>query len=172
MINKENSLMAEGIDPFVIARDFAAPREAVWRAWTERKSLMQWFGPRGFTMPAARMDFRPGGCFHYCLCAPDGGEMWGKFEYREIAALTRVVLVNSFSDEDGGVTRHPFSPTWPLCLLTETIFTEQDCRTTLTITSLPLDATEEECGTFDRARAGLTQGWTWTFDQLQAYLLK
>ena len=48
---------------FVITRVFNAPREKVWRAWTEREQLMQWFGPKGFTMPVAHMDFRPGGFF-------------------------------------------------------------------------------------------------------------
>jgi uncharacterized protein YndB with AHSA1/START domain len=89
------------VHPFVITRLIAAPRERVWKAWTERKQLMQWFGPKGFTMPAAKLDLRPGGTFHYCLCAPNGEETWGKFVFREIAAPARLVLVNSFSDEDG-----------------------------------------------------------------------
>lgn len=98
---------------FVIARVFNAPRELVWKAWAERERLMQWFGPKGFTMPIAKMDFRPGGTFHYCLRSADGKEMWGKFVYREIVAPERIVLVNSFSDENGNLTRHPFSASWP-----------------------------------------------------------
>jgi uncharacterized protein YndB with AHSA1/START domain len=75
---------------------------------------MQWFGPKGFKMPGAKIDFRPGGTFHYCMEAPNGEEMWGKFVYREIVAPERIVFVSSFSDEDGEVTRHPLSPDWPL----------------------------------------------------------
>ena len=42
---------------FVISREFAAPRDLVWKAWTERDRLMQWFGPKGFAMTAAKLDF-------------------------------------------------------------------------------------------------------------------
>src|SRR5690242_1162231 len=85
--------------PFVITRVFDAPRPLVWQAWTERDRLMQWFGPKGFTMPVATLDFRPGGVFHFCLRSPDGHQMWGKFAYREIVIPERIVWVHSFSDE-------------------------------------------------------------------------
>ena len=157
---------------FVITRVFNAPRELVWKAWTERDRLMQWFGPKGFSMSAAKMDFRPGGVFHYCLRSPDGKEMWGKFVYREIVAPERIVLVNSFSDENGGLTRHPMSPTWPLEMLSTTTFVEQGGKTTLTIKWKPLNPTEEERKTFDGAHGGMQQGWTGTFEQLAEYLAK
>src|SRR5690242_19913216 len=99
--------------PFVISRTFNAPRELMWKAWSQRWRLMEWFGPAGFKMPAAKMDFRPGGSFHYCLAAPNGDEMWGKFVYREIVAPEKIVLVSFFSDEAGDITRHPASATWP-----------------------------------------------------------
>ena len=158
------------IRPFVLSRTFDASREQMWKAWTERAQLMQWFGPKGFTMPAAKMDFRPGGSFHYCLQSPDGKEMWGKFNYREISAPERIVLVNSFSDEAGGITRHPFSPTWPLQLLSTFTMTEHDGKTTATVEWVPIDPTPEERETFDGAHDGMRQGWGGTFDQLAAYL--
>ncbi len=43
-----------------------APRELVFKAWTEPEHLMHWWGPKGFTTPFCRIDFRPGGVFHYC----------------------------------------------------------------------------------------------------------
>src|SRR6185369_5813416 len=106
--------MSAAIKPFSISYTFNAPQALVWKAWTDRDELMKWFGPKGFAMTTAKMDFRPGGSFHYCLRSPDGKEMWGKFVYREIEAPKRIVLVNSFSDEKGGLTRPPMSPTWPL----------------------------------------------------------
>jgi uncharacterized protein YndB with AHSA1/START domain len=158
--------------PFVIARAFDAPRERVWRAWTERARLMQWFGPKGFKMPAAKIDFRPGGMFHYCMEAPNGDEMWGKFDYREITAPERIVFVNSFSDEDGGLTRHPLSPDWPLEMLSTITFAEQDGRTTVTVRWVPLNATDAERKTFEAGRASMQQGWSGTMDQLTDYLAK
>ena len=160
------------IEPFVISRTFDAPRQLVWQAWTERARLMEWFGPKGFKMPAAKMDFRPGGSFHYCLESADGKEMWGMFVYREIVAPERIVLVNSFSDEDGGLTRHPFSPTWPLQMLSTCTLTERDGKTTVTIEWAPLDPTDEERQTFEKSRDGMKQGWSGTFEQLAAYLAK
>jgi uncharacterized protein YndB with AHSA1/START domain len=157
---------------FVISRTFDAPRELMWKAWSERARLMEWFGPKGFKMPAAKMDFHPGGSFHYCLESPDGQEMWGKFVYREIVAPEKIVLVNSFSDEAGGITRHPMSATWPLEMLSTFTLTEENGRTTATVQGAPLNATEEERKTFDAAHEGMKQGWTGTFDQLAAYLAK
>jgi uncharacterized protein YndB with AHSA1/START domain len=157
---------------FVITRLFDAPRERVWSAWTERKQLMHWFGPKGFTMPAAKLDFRPGGTFHYCLCAPNGDEMWGKFVYREIVAPERIVLVNSFSDENGGLARHPLSATWPLEMLSTTTLVDEGGRTRITIGWSPLNPTEEERRTFDGAHDGMRQGWSGTFEQLADFLAK
>jgi uncharacterized protein YndB with AHSA1/START domain len=157
---------------FVITRVFDAPRELVWRAWVERERLMEWFGPKGCTISTANMDFRPGGVFHYCMKLPNGNEMWGKFAYREIVAPEKIVLVNSFSDATGGLTRHPMSPTWPLETLATTTFAEQGDKTLLTIRWKPLNATEEEQKTFDAGHDGMRQGWTGTFEQLAEYLAK
>ena len=156
--------------PFVITRTFDAPREKVWQAWSQRGRLMQWFGPRGMKMPAARLDFRPGGSFHYCLESTDGKEMWGKFVYREIEAPERIALVNSFSDEAGGLTRHPLAQAWPLEMLSTTTFTEENGKTKITLEWSPLNPTSDEQRAFDSAHEGMKQGWNGTFDQLAAYL--
>lgn len=158
--------------PFIIKRTFNAPRNLVWKAWTEREWLMQWFGPKGTTMPVAKMDFRPGGMFHFCLRTPDGHEMWGKFVYREITAPERIVLIHSFSDANGGVTRHPMSPTWPLEMLSTTTFVEHEGKTTVTIEWLPHNASDVERNTFNNSHGSMQQGWSGTFEQLEAYLAK
>ena len=157
---------------FVVSRVFDVPRELVWKAWTERDRLMQWFGPKGFTMTAANLDFRPGGTFHYALRSPDGKEMWGKFVYREIVPPRRIVLVNSFSDAAGGITRHPFAPNWPREMLSTTTFAEHRGITTITIRWSPLNATPEERQTFDASHEGMRMGWGGTFDQLAEYLVR
>ena len=95
--------------PFVIFREFAAPRDLVWKAWTERERFVQWFGPKGFMMILATMDLRPGGMTLYNMQSPDGKVMWGKAVYREIVPQEKLVWINSFSDKDGGTTRHPFT---------------------------------------------------------------
>jgi uncharacterized protein YndB with AHSA1/START domain len=98
--------------------------------------------------------------------------MWGKFVYREIVSPERIVLINSFSNENGELVRHPMSPTWPLEMLSTFTFVEHDGKTTLTIRWSPYQATEAELKTFDDGRQGMNQGWTGTLDQLDAYLKK
>jgi hypothetical protein len=83
--------------------------------------------------------------------------MWGKFVYREIAAPGRIVLVNSFSDEQGGLSRHPMAPTWPVEMLSTTTLTEEGGQTKITIEWVPLNPTDEERRTFD-AHDGMKQG--------------
>jgi uncharacterized protein YndB with AHSA1/START domain len=155
---------------FVLSRTFDAPRDVVFRAFIDPERMKHWWGPKGFTVIASTMDLRPGGTYHYGLRAPDGSAMWGKFVYREIAAPERLVFVNSFSDENGGITRHPMSPTWPLEMLSTFSFSEEHGRTTFTIRWSPLNASDEERATFDGARDGMRQGWGGTLDQLAAYL--
>ena len=122
--------------------------------------------------------------YHYCMRAPDCRDMWGRQVYREItppvhsdgasgadAAPARIVLVNSFSDETGGLTRHPMAPTWPIEMLSTFTFTEAGPgKTTFTVTWLPLHPTLEERATFDAGHAGMTGGWRGTMEQLAAYL--
>jgi len=165
-------LAAEHADDFVITREFDAPRDLVFKAWTEPERLAQWWGPKGFTVKVANIDLRPGGMFLYGMVAPDGGEVWGKFIYREITPPERMVFINSFSDENGGTTRHPMAPTWPLEMLNTVTLTEHGEKTTLTLRSSAYEATEEERATFRAGRTSMQGGFTGTFDQLTAYLAK
>jgi uncharacterized protein YndB with AHSA1/START domain len=158
--------------PFVISRVLDAPRDKVWKAWTEVERLKQWWGPKGFTVSHCTVDLRPGGLMHYRLRSPDGHDMWGRFVYREIAKPERLVWVNSFSDEKGGVTRHPMSPGWPREMLTTVSFAEHKGGTLVTVQWIPIDATEEERRTFDAGRDSMQQGWTGTFEQLEQYLAR
>ena len=165
-------LAADVDETFVISRTFDAPRDLVWKAWTETERLMQWFGPKGFKMFHAKNDLRPGGTFLYALRGPDGIEIWGKWVYREIAPPERLVLVSSFSDAEGNVTRHPMSPTWPAQTLSTTTLTERGGKTTVTVEWRPLGASEEERNTFIAGKSSMTGGWSGTFEQLTDYLAK
>ena len=158
---------------FVISRVFDAPRERVWKAWTEPERLKQWWGPKGFTVHTCKVDLRPGGVFHYGMRTPDGGDMWGKFIYREIVAPKRLVFIDSFSDPKGGVTRHPWSANWPLQTLSTVEFEEQGAgKTKVTVHGIPHEATEVERKTFEEGRQSMQQGWTGTLDQFAGYLAK
>jgi uncharacterized protein YndB with AHSA1/START domain len=156
-------------DEIVIVRDFAAPREQVFAAWTQIEHLKQWWGPSGFTVGAAVLDLRPGGTFHYQLRAP-GGEMWGKFVFREVRPPERLVWVNSFSDPEGTTARHAGHMDWPLEMLVEVTFLENDGGTTLTLRSSPLNASDSERKTFREGHDSMRGGWRGTLDQLGQHL--
>jgi uncharacterized protein YndB with AHSA1/START domain len=156
----------------VITRTFDAPRELVFKAWTESEHLKHWWGPKGFTFGVSKLDLRPGGVFHYSMRSPDGHEMWGKFVYREIVAPEKIVFVNSFSDEEGNTVRAPFSPTWPLEVLNTLTLSENEGKTTLTLRGGPINATEEERKTYEAGFESMKQGFGGTFDQLADYLAR
>jgi len=157
---------------FVITRTFDAPRDLVWKTWTDIAHLQKWFGPTGATISTAKMDFKPGGTFHYCMRTADGLEMWGKWTFREIVVPEKLVLISVFSDKNGGITRHPMAPDWPRETLSTTTFTENGGKTTVTLRWAAHNATDIERKTFDAAHAGMTQGWSGTFAQLEQYLAK
>ena len=157
--------------PFIISREFNAPRDLVWKAWTEREQFAQWFGPKGAKQTIVKFDPRPGGLTHYSQAMPDGKEIWGRAVYREIVPPTKIVWINSFSDKDAGITRHPFSKDpWPLQLLTTITFAEAAGKTTVTVHWLPYEADDDERCTFEAQREGMKMGWGGTFDQFATYL--
>lgn len=159
-----------GDKPFIITRTFNAPRALVWRAWTDATELAKWFGPTGSTMPNCTMDLRPGGVFHYRMIAAQGFEMWGRWVFREVVAPEKLVMIQSFSDAQGGISSHPMSPTWPRETLARTTFTEHAGKTTVEVHWLVWNGTDEEHATFDAAHGSMTQGWGGTMDRLTAYL--
>jgi uncharacterized protein YndB with AHSA1/START domain len=85
----------------VVSRVFDAPRELVWKAWTDPKYVMQWWGPKGFTAPSCQMDFRVGGKFLCCMKTPDGQEFWNGGEYHEIVPYEKIVSSMYFADSQG-----------------------------------------------------------------------
>jgi uncharacterized glyoxalase superfamily protein PhnB/uncharacterized protein YndB with AHSA1/START domain len=158
---------------FVLSRIFDAPREFVWKCFTDPQHMKQWWGPKGFKVIASKMDFRPGGTYLYGLQAPDGTPMWGKMAYREISPPERMVFINSFSDEAGSTTRHPLNKSWPLQMLSVLTFEDQPGgKTKFTVTWSPYNPTDEERKTFDGGHDSMRQGWGGTMDQLAGYLAK
>lgn len=162
--------LSELLGDFVHSREFDAPRPLVWRANTESEHLARWWGPKGFAWNGCKMELQPGGSFHYCLSAPNGGEVWGRFVYLDIVWPKKIVFVSSFSDETGGVTRHPLSKTWPLGVLNTLTLKERNGKTILTLRGFPLNAAEEERDTFRNARDGMKNAFSASWDQLAEHL--
>jgi uncharacterized protein YndB with AHSA1/START domain len=107
----ELSSKAAPVAELAVTREFDAPRDLVWKAWTEPERLAQWWGPSGSQIRVKGLDLRAGGTFLYSVQTPNGPEIWGKFVYREVNPQDCLVFVNCFSDANGGVTRNPRG--WP-----------------------------------------------------------
>lgn len=98
MGNKNDSTDTQSDCEIVITRIFNAPRELVFKAWTEPKHIEQWWGPKGFTTRVEQMDFRPGGTWRYVMCGPDGTEYPGNGVFKEVVPPERIVATDQFDE--------------------------------------------------------------------------
>jgi uncharacterized protein YndB with AHSA1/START domain len=155
---------------FILTREIDAPRELVWRAWTECEHLMHWWGPAGFTMRQCTIEVRPGGLFHYRMTGPDGQEMWGRWVIREATRPERLVFVNSFSDDQANIVPVPFADDWPAEILSTVTFSERGGRTRLEMHGIAINATEAQRKTFADNFDSMHSGWGGSLDQLAEHL--
>jgi uncharacterized protein YndB with AHSA1/START domain len=161
-------------EKFVINRSFEAPLATMFKVWTDPKHFSKWLPPTGFDMEFIRADIRPGGSSFYCMFNNSGVKMYGRVNYLEIKSPDQLVYTQQFCDENEKVSRHPMSPTWPETMLTTVTLTEEGPDSTrVTIEWEPYgNFTAVELETFVKAKAGMTMGWTGSFDKLEEYLLQ
>jgi uncharacterized protein YndB with AHSA1/START domain len=143
-----------------IERTFDAPRDLVWKAWTEADRLKQWWGPRSYPTTYCTVDLRVGGVWHYCMTGPEGQESWGKATYQEIVPPERLVFLDQFSDKDGNA-----APGMPETTI-KMEFVERDGKTVVTATAeyASIEDLEKLVG------MGMIEGMTETWDRLEEYL--
>jgi uncharacterized protein YndB with AHSA1/START domain len=111
----------------VIERVFDAPRELVWRAWTDPEHVKHWWGPKGFDNQSCASDLRVGGRFQLEMRAPDGNVYPCIGTFREIRKPERLVY-------DGEATEgHPCGAGIPPHATVTVSFAEQDGQTRLTL---------------------------------------
>lgn len=163
----------EGKEQFVINRTFDAPISLMYEMWTNPKHFSQWLAPAGFKMEFIRSDIRPGGNTFYFMTNGDA-KMYGKAQYLEMEKPHLIKYTQQFADEKENTSRHPMAPTWPETMLTTVVLSEEgpdQTRVTVTWETYG-NVTPEELETFVKARTGMTQGWTGSFDKLEDYLAK
>jgi uncharacterized protein YndB with AHSA1/START domain len=156
------------IDPqdnvLTITRDFAQPVELLWEAWTIPASLMLWWGPKNFTTPFCKTDFRIGGKYHFCMRSPEGKDFWTAGVYKEIIPLKRIALTDSFADKDGNImpaSSHGLTGEWPEELIVTVAFEESNGKTKMTMTHAGLPAAWKDM---------TGEGWNQMFDKLEEIL--
>lgn len=83
----------------VLTRRFDAPRELVFKVWTEQAHIDPWWGPTGFRNETLEMEVRPGGCWRYIMHGPDGVDYPNRVVYSEVVPPERLVYTHG-SDID------------------------------------------------------------------------
>jgi uncharacterized protein YndB with AHSA1/START domain len=159
--SRNNPTEAPAERELVITRVFDAPRELVWRAWTEPERMKRWWGPQNFTAPVCKTDLRVGGTYLYCMRSPEGQDYWGTGVYREVVPPERIVYTDSFADEQGNrvpASHYGMGGDWPSELLVTVTFEEHEGKTTFTLRHAGIPAGEMS----DLTRAG----WNESFDKL------
>ena len=137
----------------VITRIFDAPRDLVWKAWTEPERITQWLAPKGFTIPMAEGELRAGGRWRQAMVTPDGQELRLGGVYREITPPERLVFTHAWDDEHGNPGH----------------------ETTVTVELIDLGSRTEmrfRQGEFKsiESREGHEGGWSECFDRLEEIL--
>jgi uncharacterized protein YndB with AHSA1/START domain len=157
---------------FELRRTFRVPLERMWGAWSEADRFGRWWGPKGCRVAVRTFEFRAGGLVHYSMLFDGAPPMWGRFVYRDIARLDRIVWLNGFANDRGGIARAPFAGLCPLEVENTVRFTEAAGVTTVHLHTAPFGATPAEAGFFAElcASGSLEQGYGGTFDQLAAHL--
>lgn len=159
-------------EKFVINRSFNASIETIFEMWTKPEHFVKWLPPTGMAMEFIKADIRPGGRTLYMMSNGTDVKMYGRAHYLEVSRPNRLVYTQQFCDEKENTSRHPFAPTWPETMLTTITLTEEEPgKTRVTVEWEPHGAcSREELEVFIAAKGGMTQGWTGSFDKLEALL--
>lgn len=165
-------MSTKNITPSVITREFDAPRELVFDAWTKVEHLDNWMFPMpGCQCKFVSADIRDGGTSLHKITMPNGHEMWLFTKYEEVLSPEKLVFLQYMSNEDGDILPHPQMPDWPKDMLATLYFEVlDDNKTKLTFNWEPRNPTEQELAAFEATRADHQQGWGAGMDQLTTYL--
>lgn len=135
----------------LIVREFDAPREMLFQAWTDPEQLPLWYAPTGCTISFPLIEIREGGAFHSCIRTPDGHECWCRGTYRTIVVPERIeftmeisnALGQSVSADDAGM-----DPEWPAITVLTVTFEPLGQRTRLTLHQTVDEALAKRTGAY------------------------
>jgi uncharacterized protein YndB with AHSA1/START domain len=152
-----------------LERVFDAPRELVFKVFSEAEHLKHWWGPRGWELTVCNIDFRPGGVWHYCMKCIDkeqgdyyGYESWGKGVYKEIVEAEKIDYTDYFSDAEGNESDS--MPSTDVSML----FEEYEGKTKLVSKSRYISAEALQSVLDMGMEHGITETWDRLAEHLQA----
>ena len=149
----------------LITRTFDAPREVVFRAWTDPDQLARWYAPHGCTVAFRELDLREGGAFHSVIHTPDGKACWCRGMYAELVAPERIVYTMAVADADGDLItpiEAGMDPEWPRETTVTVTFADDDGKTTITLHQTVSETLAK--------RTGAHPSWLQMFERLEQQL--
>jgi uncharacterized protein YndB with AHSA1/START domain len=152
-----NPETATGSAELTVTRVFNAPRDLVWKVWTDPAHAKHWWGPNGFTTTVYESDLRPGGALVRHMRAPDGTVVRSTGTYDEVVAPERLV--------SSGQLERPGEPAFEI--RTSVVFQEHDGKTTVTLHQAYSKMTAAAAA---GAAEGARNGWSHSLDRFEAYL--
>jgi uncharacterized protein YndB with AHSA1/START domain len=151
------SFIASEEKELVLTRVFDAPRELVFKVWTDAKHLARWWGPHRFTNPFCDLDLRPGGAILIHMRGPDGVVYPMTGVYQDVVPPERLVFTSAALDLDG-------NPMFEV--LTTVTFAEESGKTKQILRARVIKKTAQAAPYL----AGMEAGWTQTLERLAAYV--
>jgi len=145
-----------------MVRVFDAPRELVFRAWTDPEHLAQWWGPHGFTNPVCEVDLRPGGAWRIDMQGPDGTIYPNKGIYQEVVVPERLVFSDIVDDDTDAWGNSPPPPS----SVSTITFEEHDGKTKITMTTRLQSIAARDA----MVEMGAVAGWTESMERLDILL--
>ena len=138
-------------------RVFDAPRDRVWRAWTDPGLLSRWYGP-GVETIIHKYDLKPGGMWLNEMKWGEKSDL-SKMVFQDVVPQEKLVWRHSSTDPDWNIIANPMMADWPRVLLTTVTFKDKGAATDVRLTMAPVDATDTEIACFAAAMAGMDKGW-------------
>jgi uncharacterized protein YndB with AHSA1/START domain len=155
-----------------ISRVFDAPQVLVWKAFSEKEHVQHWWGPKGIPLDILQFEFKDGGVFHYKMNMPNVPENYGVLLFKSIQEPHTIIYKSAFADANGKPVRAFFSDLFPILIRSVLTFEEENGKTTVTMTGMPVEATKEEIEFFQGMIENMQNGFAGTFDQLEVHLTK
>lgn len=143
---------------YTLDRVFDAPRELVWQAWTDPEILHNWYGP-GAETTIHKFDLQPGGLWLNEM-KWGGSSNFQKVVFQEVTAPSLLVWHHySSTDAEWNDAPNPMMADWPHLLLTTVIFEDLGSKTKVSLSQVPMDASDAEIACFEMAMSGMDKGW-------------
>lgn len=156
--------------PIIITRIFDAPRNLLYKVWTQPEHIEKWWGPEGLETEVIEHDFQIGGSWKYVMKTPDGKEYPVLGVFKEIVENEKVVTTDAFGEEFEAYQQQALDMGYKLPKIDSisAMFEEADGKTKLTLTIKHPTKEDKEL----HVNMKLVEGWNSSFNCLDGYFKK